>query len=177
MPAAKRTFVFALADAYKLGRELIDQEPNTSVMIRRRVDTRVPTPLLSSTVSQPVAKPSFGGLANLRAGPSTSGAGAAAAVSATGTGAWGRSSSPATAPSTTPASASFAAASTARPNHLPTSAAGPSLSAAGSANATPRPSRPVTPVAPIVRAGARAAKVGEVGKVEDDDWDQSGDEA
>lgn len=174
MPVSKRTFVFALADAYKLGRELIDQEPNTSVMIRRRVDTRVPTPLLSSTVSQPVAKPSFGGLANLRAGP-------AAAVSATGSGAWGRSSSPAstsTQPATSSASSSFAAASSAaRSSHPPAHPAGHSLSAAPSASATPRSSRPVTPVAPIVRAGALATKVGEVGKVEDDDWDQSGDEA
>ncbi|WRT64459.1 uncharacterized protein IL334_001391 [Kwoniella shivajii] len=51
MPPAKRTFVMALAEHYRLTRELIDQEPNRSVQIRRRVDTRLPNPLLSSAVN------------------------------------------------------------------------------------------------------------------------------
>ena len=67
VPPAKRTFVMSMADAYRLGRELIDQEPNRSVQIRRRVDTRIPSPLLSATAPAPVGKPAFGGLGNLRA--------------------------------------------------------------------------------------------------------------
>nr|KIR87449.1 transcriptional repressor NF-X1 [Cryptococcus tetragattii IND107] len=57
MPAAKRTFVMALADHYRLTRELIDQEPNRSVQIRRRIDTRIPKPLLSSAVQPPASQP------------------------------------------------------------------------------------------------------------------------
>ncbi|WVQ71133.1 hypothetical protein IAR50_000658 [Cryptococcus sp. DSM 104548] len=55
MPSSKRTFVMSLADHYRLTRELIDQEPNRSVQIRRRIDTRIPKPLLSAAVnpSQP----------------------------------------------------------------------------------------------------------------------------
>lgn len=46
----------ALADHYRLTRELIDQEPNRSVQIRRRIDTRIPKPLLSSVVQLPTAQ-------------------------------------------------------------------------------------------------------------------------
>ena len=56
----------SMADAYRLGRELIDQEPNRSVQIRRRVDTRIPNPLLSVTAPPPAGKPALGGLGNLR---------------------------------------------------------------------------------------------------------------
>lgn len=62
VPVSKRTFVMAIADAYRLGRELIDQEPNRSVQIRRRIDTRIPNPLLSAAAPIPVMKPSLGGL-------------------------------------------------------------------------------------------------------------------
>ena len=55
----------SLADNYRLGRELVDAEPNRSIMIRRKVETRVPSNLLSSTVVPAGNK--FGGLANLRA--------------------------------------------------------------------------------------------------------------
>ncbi|EIW70976.1 hypothetical protein TREMEDRAFT_11630, partial [Tremella mesenterica DSM 1558] len=51
MPPAKRTFVISLADQYRLSRELIDAEPNRSVQIRRKIDTRIP-PVLLSQVSQ-----------------------------------------------------------------------------------------------------------------------------
>lgn len=47
----------ALADHYRLTRELIDQEPNRSVQIRRRIDTRIPKPLLSSAVQPPASQP------------------------------------------------------------------------------------------------------------------------
>ncbi|ODO11918.1 hypothetical protein I350_00702 [Cryptococcus amylolentus CBS 6273] len=51
MPESKRTIVMSLADHYRLTRELIDQEPNRSVQIRRRIDTRIPKPLLSAAVN------------------------------------------------------------------------------------------------------------------------------
>ncbi|KAL7419049.1 FKBP12-associated protein [Cryptotrichosporon argae] len=66
MPPSKRQFVFALADAYHLNRDLIDAEPNRSVQIRRRPDSRIPTPLLSSLSAKPAAPPTTG-LTNLRA--------------------------------------------------------------------------------------------------------------
>ena len=81
----------AMADAYRLGHELIDQEPNRSVQIRRRVDTRIPNPLLSAVAPSPVGKPALGALENLRApkpaaawGTGT-GTGTDAAASQTGT--------------------------------------------------------------------------------------------
>ncbi len=117
---------------------------HTSVMIRRRVDTRVPTPLLSSMVSQP--SPSV--FRRLGQSPRWS--------SSRRISYWvwrmGKSSSPAstlTQPAASSASSSFAAASSAaRSGHPPASAGGHSLSAAPSASATPRSSRPVTPVRP-----------------------------
>ena len=59
--------MISMADVYRLGRELIDQEPNRSVQIRRRIDTRIPHPLLSVVALPPIGKPSLGGLGNLRA--------------------------------------------------------------------------------------------------------------
>lgn len=72
MPLAKRTFVMSMADVYHLGRELIDAEPNRSVQIRRRVDTRLPNPLLSAAA--PPIDNKLGGLGNLRAAPATTSA-------------------------------------------------------------------------------------------------------
>ncbi|ORX35861.1 hypothetical protein BD324DRAFT_602357 [Kockovaella imperatae] len=72
MPLSKRTFVMSLADVYRLGRELIDQEPVRSVQIRRRVDTRIPSPLLSAAATPPPPRPNLGGLANLKTGPKVS---------------------------------------------------------------------------------------------------------
>lgn len=47
---------------------MVDQEPNRSVQLLRRIDTRVPSPLLSSTIAQAASStPSLGKLANLRA--------------------------------------------------------------------------------------------------------------
>lgn len=47
---------------------MVDQEPHRSVQLFKRVDSRVPIPLLSSTVAQSTpAPPSLGKLADLRA--------------------------------------------------------------------------------------------------------------
>ena len=47
---------------------MVDQEPHRSVQLFKRVDSRVPSPLLSSTVAQNTTAPaSLGKLADLRA--------------------------------------------------------------------------------------------------------------
>lgn len=177
MPPVKRTFVMSLADAYHLGRELIDQEPNRSVQIRRRVDTRLPNPLLSASVPAPAAKPNLGALGNLRAQSAASAA-------------WGKST-PASA-TTTPASTPPVSRTTslqplavrtrtAQPQPTATVATtsagtGPaaSISLLSATMATQKPSRPATPVAPVL---VEQKTKGRVGEVDDVDWDQSGDEA
>ncbi|TFY56555.1 hypothetical protein EVJ58_g7568 [Rhodofomes roseus] len=47
MPEPRRKFVQALAGIYRLDSQIVDQEPNRSVQLIRRIDTRTPTPLLS----------------------------------------------------------------------------------------------------------------------------------
>ncbi|GMK53524.1 hypothetical protein CspeluHIS016_0101100 [Cutaneotrichosporon spelunceum] len=149
MPPAKRTFVMSMADVYRLGRELIDAEPNRSVQIRRRVDTRLPNPLLSTAVQPPPSK--LGGLGNLRSPPA---------------GVWGASRSGAATPST--------AASAAKAN-TPT-ASGPSSRVASPGIEHSRPTPPEAPRAhvPVTHAPVPVQTVGVVG---DTDWDHSGDEA
>ncbi|KAG6835541.1 hypothetical protein H0H93_000392 [Arthromyces matolae] len=78
MPPERRKFVQDLAAVYRVDTEMVDQEPNRrtmfsivpySVRLIRRLDTRIPSPLLSATVaaSAPVpAAPSLGKLADLR---------------------------------------------------------------------------------------------------------------
>lgn len=149
MPPAKRTFVMSMADVYRLGRELIDAEPNRSVQIRRRVDTRLPNPLLSTAVQPAPSK--LGGLGNLRAAPA---------------GAWGGARSGAASPST--------AASAAKAGTPTTSGPSSRVASPGPEHHTraPEPARVHVPVARP--AGVAPPTVGVVG---DDDWDQSGDEA
>ncbi|KAG6330941.1 hypothetical protein ID866_8147, partial [Astraeus odoratus] len=47
MPPERRKFVQALAAVYRMDTTLVDQEPHRSVQLIRRIDTRVPSPLLS----------------------------------------------------------------------------------------------------------------------------------
>ncbi|BEI83169.1 hypothetical protein CcaverHIS002_0310370 [Cutaneotrichosporon cavernicola] len=149
MPAAKRTFVMSMADVYRLGRELIDAEPNRSVQIRRRVDTRLPNPLLSTAVQPAPSK--LGGLGNLRASPA---------------GVWGGSRSGTASPST--------AASAAKAN-TPT-ASGPSsrVPSPGAEQSRPTPPESSRVHVPVTHTHVPVQTVGVVG---DTDWDQSGDEA
>ncbi|KIO25872.1 hypothetical protein M407DRAFT_75162, partial [Tulasnella calospora MUT 4182] len=63
MPPPKRKFVRDLAEVYRLDATDIDPEPRRSVELRRRLDTRIPKPLLSEVVNPPKAA---------AAGPSTS---------------------------------------------------------------------------------------------------------
>ena len=53
-----------LAAVYRMDTQMVDQEPYRSVQLFRRVDTRIPTPLLSSTISTNQA---LGKLTDLRA--------------------------------------------------------------------------------------------------------------
>ncbi|WWC68275.1 uncharacterized protein I206_102198 [Kwoniella pini CBS 10737] len=97
MPPAKRVFVMSLADHYRLTKELVDQEPNRSVQIRRRVDTRSPNPSLSSSVNPATTvAPQTRLMTNLGGGWGRSGGSTAASVVAgqsgatpSGAAAWG----------------------------------------------------------------------------------------
>lgn len=57
---------------------MVDQEPHRSVQLIRRIDTRIPTPLLSQHVASSTA--SLGRLADLRAPAGRAGAGVSVAV-------------------------------------------------------------------------------------------------
>ncbi|KAG6814578.1 hypothetical protein H0H92_000107 [Tricholoma furcatifolium] len=67
MPPEKRKFVQDLAAVYRIDTQMVDQEPNRSVRLLRRLDTRTPTPLLSVALATSApAAPSLGKLADLR---------------------------------------------------------------------------------------------------------------
>lgn len=51
MPLNRREFVVKLAEQYRVDTSLVDQEPSRSVQLRRRVDSRIPSPLLSASIS------------------------------------------------------------------------------------------------------------------------------
>ncbi|KAG2035118.1 hypothetical protein BDR03DRAFT_935005 [Suillus americanus] len=68
MPPERRKFVHDLASIYRMDTQMVDQEPHRSVQLIRRIDTRIPTPLLSASL--PSASPSpavLGKLGDLRA--------------------------------------------------------------------------------------------------------------
>lgn len=67
MPPERRKFVHDLASVYRMDTQMVDQEPHRSVQLLRRVDTRVPTPLLSTVIGTSAPPPSLGKLADLRA--------------------------------------------------------------------------------------------------------------
>ena len=50
MPEARRKFVHDLASVYRMDTQMVDQEPRRSVQLIRRIDTRMPVPLLSTTI-------------------------------------------------------------------------------------------------------------------------------
>jgi transcriptional repressor NF-X1 len=157
VPASKRTFVMALADVYHLGRELIDQEPNRSVQIRRRIDTRIPNPLLSATIPAPgsaPSKPLLGNLGALRQGPT--------AGSITTTPTWGRSSVPTPTGGVTP-NTSYPSLATLAISQSQAEASG---TGSGSGANSVRGSRPVTPAPPVLEVK------GKVGEVDEVDWDE-----
>lgn len=69
MPEQKRKFVHDLAGVYRMDTQMVDQEPHRSVQLLRRIDSRVPAPLLSAAVAPAApASSGLGKLADLRAG-------------------------------------------------------------------------------------------------------------
>ncbi|THH11345.1 hypothetical protein EW146_g8072 [Bondarzewia mesenterica] len=66
MPPERRKFVHDLAAVYRMDIQMVDQEPHRSVQLIRRLDTRIPTPLLSSTIGTLAPSNSLGKLADLR---------------------------------------------------------------------------------------------------------------
>lgn len=68
MPPERRKFVHDLASIYRMDTQMVDQEPHRSVQLIRRVDTRIPTPLLSASLPSSSPSPAvLGKLADLRA--------------------------------------------------------------------------------------------------------------
>ncbi|KAH9477552.1 FKBP12-associated protein 1-like protein [Psilocybe cubensis] len=104
MPPDRRKFVHDLAAVYRMDTQMVDQEPHRSVQLLRRVDTRIPSPVLSQYISSHAPPPSLGKLADFRslktasATPSNASSAAAAAAAAS----WRSNATPkpATPPST-----------------------------------------------------------------------------
>ncbi|KAI0042826.1 hypothetical protein FA95DRAFT_1499565 [Auriscalpium vulgare] len=69
MPEARRKFVHDLAAVYRMDTQMVDQEPYRSVQLIRRIDTRIPSPLLSASLPSTPSN-GLGKLADLRAPPS-----------------------------------------------------------------------------------------------------------
>ncbi|KAI5119077.1 hypothetical protein M0805_005495 [Coniferiporia weirii] len=66
MHEARRKFVHDLAAIYRMDTQMVDQEPKRSVQLIRRIDTRIPKPLLSAAAAP---SSSLGKLADLRTPP------------------------------------------------------------------------------------------------------------
>ncbi|KAG1729490.1 uncharacterized protein EDB91DRAFT_1159352 [Suillus paluster] len=66
MPPDRRKFVHDLASIYRMDTQMVDQEPHRSVQLLRRIDTRIPNPLLSASLPSP-SPAGLGKLADLRA--------------------------------------------------------------------------------------------------------------
>ncbi|KAJ4489946.1 hypothetical protein J3R30DRAFT_3278404 [Lentinula aciculospora] len=71
MTPEKRNFAYKLAGMYRLDSQTVDQDPHRSVQIIRRIDTRIPTPLLSDYIRKKFSQSSssnttLGKLVNLR---------------------------------------------------------------------------------------------------------------
>ncbi|KAK2464688.1 hypothetical protein APHAL10511_003264 [Amanita phalloides] len=56
MTQEKRKFVHSLAGIYRLDTQMVDQEPLRSIQILRRLDSRIPAPLLSAAMASSVGK-------------------------------------------------------------------------------------------------------------------------
>ncbi|KAF8157144.1 hypothetical protein B0H34DRAFT_712422 [Crassisporium funariophilum] len=67
MPMERRKFVHDLANIYRIDTQMVDQEPHRSVQLLRRIDTRVPAPVLSIFIGSSAPPPNLGKLADLRA--------------------------------------------------------------------------------------------------------------
>ncbi|KAF5387425.1 hypothetical protein D9757_007794 [Collybiopsis confluens] len=70
-PPDKRSFISKLAYIYRMDSQMVDVDPLRSDQIIRRIDTRIPTPLLSTYIASKSSSSSLGKLGNLRAGTAT----------------------------------------------------------------------------------------------------------
>ncbi|KAH7882494.1 hypothetical protein F5I97DRAFT_1910820 [Phlebopus sp. FC_14] len=89
MPQKRRKFVHDVASVYRMDTTMVDQEPSRSVQLFRRIDTRIPSPLLSQQIATAAAArvASSGKLAHLQ--PSSPSAGGSSRVlGSSGVGAW-----------------------------------------------------------------------------------------
>ncbi|KAG9017165.1 FKBP12-associated protein [Tulasnella sp. 427] len=120
MPPPKRKFVRDLAEMYRLDSTDVDPEPRRSVELRRRVDTRIPKPLLSEVINPPK---------NPSSGPSTS--------------AWGK---PMASSSSTPVRSAWGQRTSGTPTAAaPWSAVVHNVVSAGVPSTSSRPRTPVLP--------------------------------
>ncbi|KAJ3752506.1 hypothetical protein EV360DRAFT_55073 [Lentinula raphanica] len=76
MPHEKRNFVSKLVGLYRMDSHMVGQDPHRSVQLSRRIDTRIPTPLLSTFIANKFTSNStqpnnLGKLGNLRGGLAT----------------------------------------------------------------------------------------------------------
>ncbi|KAI9063381.1 hypothetical protein FKP32DRAFT_707113 [Trametes sanguinea] len=164
MPEQKRKFVHDLAAVYRIDTQMVDQEPHRSVQLLRRIDSRIPTPLLSSVIAPPSASSSLGKLADLRA-PLASRPGSSRASAA---------------PSPTPLAGGSAKGWTAVVARQPQPAAasgswGPSLTPAAAVSRAHTPARSTpSPGPPRVAAPAPVAPAPVAVNPEDvpEDWEQ-----
>ena len=159
----------SLADTYRLGRELIDAEPNRSVQIRRRVDTRIPHPLLSVASVPTQRAPALSTLGTLKKS------------------AWG-SASVSTTTTATP-STIMGTATGMRRGQVGQGQGqvgiGSGLLKSTVGNTAPNGQCPVVPAGTgtsLVNTATTVKTVsgnvsGKVGQVDEDDWDASGEEA
>ncbi|KAJ3535850.1 hypothetical protein NMY22_g6296 [Coprinellus aureogranulatus] len=192
MPPEKRAFVQGLASVYRMDTRLIDQEPQRSVQLIKRIDTRIPSPTLSAYLASSVAPaPNFGRLADLRSlktpAPSPVARGGSAAASSS----WGPSTTPrgwGASGTTTPAKLpghgtavlgalppSVAAATTAGPSSSvrPSSRAGSSAPSRGSAASAPRAakSKDDEDLAAAIAASLQTARAEGVQEAVVDNWE------
>ncbi|KAF8137091.1 hypothetical protein EV363DRAFT_1428042 [Boletus edulis] len=89
MPPDRRKFVHDLAVVYRMDTAMVDQEPHRSVQLIRRIDTRIPTPLLSQHIVS--SGSTMGRLVDMRLGSGRGAVVGAVGVAGTRTGgsAWG----------------------------------------------------------------------------------------
>ncbi|KAB5593926.1 FKBP12-associated protein [Ceratobasidium theobromae] len=64
MPEARRKILVEVAEVYRINTQLVDEEPRRSVQLIRRVDSRIPTPLLSQASTPAPSR--LGSLGDLR---------------------------------------------------------------------------------------------------------------
>jgi transcriptional repressor NF-X1 len=131
-PVQKRQFIIGLAEIYRFGAELVDADPHRTVQIRRRIDSRIPNPLLSTMVGAPPAKRQLGGLGDMKKTLSTGSSGSGAVLAPNPIRGWGTASLPRPTSSQVLPSRMLGSPNLIRPISQPASASTDLLHASGS---------------------------------------------